>query len=163
MSAHEKATIAGGCFWGVEYHAKKIEGVISAHSGYMGGAAESANYGAICTGQTDHAEVVQITFDPKIVSYAEILDFFWRVHDPTQLNRQGPDVGTQYRSAIFYHSDQQEQVAQDSKKSFDESGVFESPAVTQIVPATEFFMAEDHHQDYFNRNGGAVCHVLREK
>jgi peptide-methionine (S)-S-oxide reductase len=159
----EKATLAAGCFWGVQHLLDEIPGVISTKCGYIGGDTTDPNYRQICNGDTNHAEAVEVTFDPEKVKYEEILSYFWRLHDPTQLNRQGPDHGTQYRSAIFYHSQEQKEKAEKSKAEFDQSKVFARPAVTQIVPAPVFYDAEDYHQDYFNKNGGQVCHIYRPR
>ena len=149
--AIETATLAAGCFWGVEYHLKKLKGVKKTLAGYTGGNSDSKpTYQEVCRGTTGHAEAVQVEFDSNEVSFLEILNLFWRLHDPTQLNRQGPDIGTQYRSAIFYHSEQQLSEAKESKKNFDESGVFPTPAVTTLEPASAFFPAEEFHQDYFS-------------
>ena len=148
----EKATFAGGCFWCTEAVFQRIKGVKSVVSGYAGGEAKTANYHAVCTGATGHAEAVQITYDPKTVSYAELLEVFWKTHDPTTLNRQGNDVGTQYRSEIFYHNQKQKELAEHYKAELDKSGAFPRPIVTKISPFTTFFAAEDYHQDYFDRN-----------
>lgn len=159
----EKATFGAGCFWGVEHILKSIPGVKATTCGYMGGEAPNPTYKQVCTGQTGHAEVVEVEFDPQVVTYETLLDFFWRLHDPTTLNRQGVDVGTQYRSAIFYHSEEQRKAAELSKAAFDASGVFSAKAVTEISPATKFWPAEDYHQDYFDNNDGHICHVLRPR
>lgn len=159
----EIATLGAGCFWGVEHILKKIPGVISTTCGYEGGNTQDPTYKEVKTGTTNHAEVVQIEFDPDRISYQSLLGYFWRLHDPTQLNRQGVDHGTQYRSVIFYHNEQQREVAQQSKREFDLSKVFPQPSVTQIEPAGIFYSAEDYHQDYFEINGGHVCHILRER
>ena len=159
----EIATLGAGCFWGVEHILKKIPGVVATTCGYAGGQTQDPTYKDVKTGQTNHAEVVQVEFDPRILSYQELLGYFWRLHDPTQLNRQGVDHGTQYRSVIFYHSEQQRETAFNSQKAFDASKVFPQPSVTQILPATQFYSAEDYHQDYFELNGGHVCHILRER
>lgn len=163
MAEYQLATMGGGCFWGVEYHLQKLDGVISTEAGYCGGTIENPTYKDVKTGTTGAAEVVQIKFDPLKISFDTILDYFWRLHDPTQLNKQGPDFGTQYRSVIFYHDESQRVVAEESKKKFDDSKVFPAPVVTEISPYEYYFKAEDYHQDYFNKNGGRVCHVLREK
>jgi len=159
----ETATFAAGCFWGVEALFKQVKGVAETTVGYTGGSTADPNYRQVCTGITGHAEAVQIRFDPKVVSYEELLSLFWRMHDPTTPDRQGPDVGTQYRSAIFYHSPAQKAAAERSKQEFDRSGVYINPAVTEIVPATAFYPAEEYHQDYFEKQGGRGCHVLRRK
>ena len=158
---YETATFAAGCFWGVESIFKRVEGVVETVVGYTGGSTPDPNYRQVCTGLTGHAEAVQIKFDPKVVSYQQLLSLFWRMHDPTTLDRQGPDVGSQYRSAIFYHSPEQKTAAERSKQEFDRSGVYAGKAVTQIVPASTFYPAEEYHQDYFEKQGGRGCHVLR--
>ncbi len=148
----ETATLGGGCFWCVEAVYQDLKGVYAVVSGYSGGTAETANYKAVGSGKTDHAEVVQITFDPKVVSFAEILEVFWTVHDPTTLNRQGNDVGPQYRSVIFYHNDAQKRVAQQSKKEVA-TKIWDKPIVTEIAPFKAFYEAEDYHQNYYNLVG----------
>ncbi len=148
----EQATLGAGCFWCVEAVYQNLDGVQSVVSGYAGGNIPNPTYEQICTGTTGHAEVAQITFDPAMVSYAEILDVFWRIHDPTTLNRQGADVGTQYRSVIFYHNDEQRRIAEESKAQADASRLWNDPIVTEISPLAEFFPAEDYHQNYFRRN-----------
>lgn len=159
----ETATFAAGCFWGVESIVNHIDGVLETTVGYTGGKTENPTYKQVCTGTTGHTEAVQVVFDPVKVSYEELLEYFWRLHDPTTLNRQGGDMGTQYRSAIFYHSDEQRISAEESKQVFDASDAFQEKAVTEIVPAATFYKAEEYHQDYFERNGGPVCHILRDK
>lgn len=159
----ETATLAGGCFWGVEHLLKKLPGVISSQAGYIGGTTENPTYKSISTGLTSHAEAVQIVFDPQKISYKEVLSYFWRLHNPTELNRQGPDVGTQYRSAIFYHSELQKDLAKKSLAEFDNSGVFKKKVVTQIIKTSTFYPAEEYHQDYFKKNTGLVCHTVRDK
>ena len=163
----QKATFAAGCFWGVQHILDRIPGVIRTRVGYTGGFNEgdtqNVTYEQVCTGKTGHAEAVEIEFDSERVSYAELLDYFWRLHDPTQVDRQGVDVGTQYRSAIFYHTPEQRAEAEASKTRFDASGVFKKKAATVIVAAGPFFEAETYHQKYFDRNNGAVCHVLRDR
>jgi len=159
----QTATFAAGCFWGVESIFQKVEGVVETTVGYTGGTYPNPTYRQVCTGITGHAEAVQILFDAKIVSYEELLSLFWRMHDPTTPNRQGPDVGTQYRSAIFYHSEEQRKAAERSKEKFDRSNVYINKSTTQIVPASTFYAAEDYHQDYFEKQGGGSCHVLRKK
>lgn len=158
----EKATFGAGCFWGVEAILEDIKGVKKATSGYMGGKVNNPTYGDVTTGSSGHAEVVQVEYDPTVVSYDTLLGFFWRLHDPTTLNRQGPDVGHQYRSVVFYHSDAQRKAAKKSKEEFDKKGVFKKKAVTEVAPAATFFPAEDYHQDYYKKKGGPVCHTLRD-
>ena len=157
----QMATFAAGCFWGVESLFKQVLGVVETTVGYTGGTTPDPTYRQVCTGLTGHAEAVQIKFDPAVVSYEELLFFFWRMHDPTTPNRQGPDVGTQYRSAVFYHSDEQRTAAEKSRDDFDRSGIYRSKAATQIVPAMTFYPAEEYHQDYFEKQGGGSCHILR--
>lgn len=152
------ATFGAGCFWGVEAAFRQLPGVIDAVSGYAGGALENPSYQQVCTGRTGHAEVVQVTYDPQKVRYAQLLDLFWRMHDPTTPNRQGPDVGTQYRSAIFYYTPEQAQEARESKAALETSGRFRKPVVTEIEPATIFFPAEEYHQRY-NEKHGVSCHI----
>lgn len=159
----EKGVFAGGCFWGVEHLFAQLEGVVSATSGYMGGEMENPTYKDVSTGNTGYAESVEVVFDPNIISYREVVDYFWRVHDPTQINRQGWDVGTQYRSAIFYFNDEQKRIAEESKAAFDAKEIFDTPAVTKIVPATTFYKAEEYHQDYYEKNTGRSCHALRDE
>jgi peptide methionine sulfoxide reductase msrA/msrB len=159
----QTATFAAGCFWGVESLFQKVKGVVETTVGYTGGTYPDPTYRQVCTGITGHAEAVQILFDAKIVSYEELLSLFWRMHDPTTPNRQGPDVGTQYRSAIFYHSEEQRKAAERSKEEFDRSNVYINKATTQIVLASTFYAAEDYHQDYFEKQGGGSCHILRKK
>jgi len=146
------ATFAGGCFWCIEAAFKSLRGVSAAASGFMGGAVPNPTYKDVCTGTTNHAEVVQVSFDESVIKYPELLQLFWRMHDPTTLNRQGNDVGTQYRSAIFYHTEEQHKLAELSKQAAAEAKLFDSPIVTQIVPATTFYPAEDYHQDYYKNN-----------
>jgi peptide methionine sulfoxide reductase msrA/msrB len=160
---YELATFAAGCFWGVESIFKQVNGVIETTVGYTGGSVPNPTYRQVCTGKTGHAEAVFIKFNPNIVSYEELLSIFWRAHDPTTSNRQGPDVGTQYRSVIFYHNENQKNSAEQSKKEFDQSAVYARKAVTEIVPASTFYEAEDYHQDYFDKHAGASCHILRAK
>lgn len=161
----EKATLGGGCFWCVEAVMEQVDGVESAVSGYMGGHVENPTYQQVCSGRSGHAEVVQVTFDPEKVSYEEILKWFWQAHDPTQLNRQGNDVGPQYRSVIFYHSDQQREIAEKSKAAVDASGAFSKPLVTEISKADTFYEAEPYHQEYYFSNKSApYCQfVIRPK
>ena len=148
----EMATLAGGCFWCLEAVYDRMKGVESVESGYMGGHGANPSYQAVCTGRTGYAEVVQIAFDPSVVSYRELLEVFFVIHDPTTLNRQGHDVGTQYRSAIFYHSPNQKAGAEDVIAAFTKEKVFDDPIVTEVVPAGPFYVAEDYHQEYFARN-----------
>ncbi len=155
----EVATFAAGCFWGVEATFRQIPGVLSTRVGYTGGQLERPTYEAVCTDRTGHAEAVEVTYDPSRVAYDALLNVFWENHDPTTLNRQGPDVGTQYRSAIFYHSPAQREAAEASKAALTESGRFRRPIVTQIVPAVPFWPAEDYHQQYLEKRGLASCHI----
>ena len=146
----EKATLGGGCFWCLEAVYENVKGVKDVVSGYAGGHTENPDYRSVCSGATGHAEVVQITFDPSVVSYEELLDIFWKIHDPTTLNRQGADVGTQYRSVIFYHDEGQKKIAEESRAEAQKR--FGAPIVTEIVPLTKFWPAEEYHQDYFRKN-----------
>lgn len=156
----EKATFGAGCFWGVEAAFREIDGVVDAAVGYMGGALADPTYQDVCTGRTGHAEVVQVIYDPGRVSYEELLDVFWASHDPTQLNRQGPDIGTQYRSAIFFHDDAQKEAALKSRSELDASGRFRRKIVTEVTPAGPFWRAEEYHQRYFEKMGlTAHCHL----
>ncbi|MFM8325656.1 MAG: peptide-methionine (S)-S-oxide reductase MsrA [Pirellulaceae bacterium] len=148
----ELATVGGGCFWCVEAVFQRLEGVTKVVSGYAGGQTENPNYKQVCTGLTGHAEVCQITYDPSIVSFDEILEVFWQTHDPTTLNRQGNDVGTQYRSVVYYHSPEQKEKAEHYMKKLDEAKIFKNPIVTEISPLPKFYPAEDYHQNYFNDN-----------
>jgi peptide-methionine (S)-S-oxide reductase len=149
------ATFANGCFWCTEAIFQNVDGVEKVVSGYMGGKVKNPTYKEVCTGQTGHAEVIQLTYDPKKVSYDELLEIFWKTHDPTTLNRQGADVGTQYRSAVFYHNDEQKRLAEKYKKELTAAEVFDQPIVTEITPASVFYKAEDYHQNYYNLNGDA--------
>ncbi len=153
MDNLEVATFGAGCFWCVEAIFQEVQGVKKVESGYMGGTIKNPSYKEVCTGRTGHAEVVQITFDPVEVGFEELLEIFWQTHDPTTLNRQGADVGTQYRSAVFYHNNAQREKAEFYKQKLDESGAFSNPIVTEISPASAFYVAEDYHQNYFNENG----------
>jgi len=153
----EKATFAAGCFWGVEATFRRVPGVVSTAVGYTGGNTVNPTYEQVCTDHTGHAEAVQVEFDPGRVSYEELLDVFWNNHNPTTPNRQGPDFGSQYRSAIFYHSPQQQAAAEASKQRRDKSGIYQRPIVTQIVPASEFYRAEEYHQQYLEKRGKAHC------
>ena len=149
----EKAMFGAGCFWGVEAAFRGLSGVVSTAVGYAGGHIENPAYEEVCTGRTGHAEVVEVEFDPAAVSYEELLGVFWRVHDPTTLNRQGPDVGTQYRSAIFFHTPEQEAAAAASKEALPRPGLFRRDIVTEITPASTFYRAEEYHQQYLERRG----------
>jgi len=148
----EIATLAGGCFWCLEAVYDRMKGVESVESGYIGGKSPNPSYQVVCTGHTGHAEAVQITFDPSVVSYRDLLEVFFAIHDPTTLNRQGHDVGTQYRSAIFYHSPDQKAAAEDVIAALTKDQVFDDPIVTEVVPAGPFYVAEDYHQEYFAKN-----------
>lgn len=152
-----KATFGAGCFWGVEAAFRKVPGVLSTAVGYAGGAAEKPSYEMVCTGRTGHAEVVEVEFDPDKVGYDQLLDVFWGNHDPTQLNRQGPDIGTQYRSAIFFHDAEQEEEAKASLQRQEASGIHRSAIVTELTPASTFWKAEDYHQQYLEKRGLAHC------
>jgi peptide-methionine (S)-S-oxide reductase len=152
MAQPETATLAGGCFWCLEAVYQEMDGVLSVVSGYMGGHVENPGYQDVCSGETGHAEVVQLTFDPAVTSYREILEVFFAIHDPTTADRQGNDVGTQYRSAIFYHDERQRAIAEGLVNQLNAGGYWRDPIVTQIVPAEEFYQAEDYHQDYFRQH-----------
>jgi peptide-methionine (S)-S-oxide reductase len=149
----EVATLGGGCFWCTEAVFDDLKGVESVESGYSGGATANPSYAQVCSGTTGHAEVIQITFDPQATSFKQILEVFFTVHDPTTLNRQGADVGTQYRSVIFYHDEEQRRVAEQVIKELNESGVWNAPIVTELAPFDRFYLAEDYHQEYFRLNG----------
>ncbi|MGH9052269.1 MAG: peptide-methionine (S)-S-oxide reductase MsrA [Acidimicrobiia bacterium] len=149
----ERASFAAGCFWGVEEDFRKMPGVVDATVGYTGGTIDNPSYELVCTGRTGHAETVQVEYDPSQVSYEDLLDTFWRAHDPTQLNRQGPDIGTQYRSAIFFRNAEQEAAAKASLAELEQSGRYPRQLVTEITPASEFYRAEDYHQQYFAKRG----------
>lgn len=155
----QKATFGAGCFWGVEDAFMQIEGVKRTTVGYLGGTLKNPTYKEVCSGKTGHAEVVQIVFDPEKVSYEELLNLFWEIHNPTLLNRQGPDVGTQYRSAVFYHSEEQKEIAEKSKKALNSSGKYRDPIVTEITEASAFYKAEEYHQEYLKKNGLSSCHI----
>src|SRR6202162_369517 len=154
-----QATFGAGCFWGVEEAFREIPGVISTAVGYTGGTLNHPTYQDVCSGKTGHAEALEVEFDPERVSYPELLAVFWKSHDPTTLNRQGPDVGSQYRSAIFFHDPQQEAAARASKDVLIKEGVFKRPIVTEIAPASEFYRAEEYHQKYFEKQGIKSCHI----
>jgi peptide-methionine (S)-S-oxide reductase len=155
----EKATFGAGCFWGVEATFRSIPGVVSTLVGYCGGKTDNPTYKDVCTDTTGHAEVVEITFDPAQLSYEQLLETFWKLHDPTTPNRQGLDIGSQYRSVIFFHSPAQEAAARAAKDRLDKSGKLRNPVVTQIVPAAPFYKAEDYHQRYLEKRGLASCHI----
>jgi len=154
------ATFGAGCFWGVEELFRALDGVTETAVGYMGGEIEHPTYEDVCTDRTGHAEVVQVTYDPERISYEKLLDIFWSNHNPTTLNRQGPDVGTQYRSVIFYHTPEQKAVAEQSKRALESARKFSSPIVTQIVEAETFYRAEDCHQQYLAKRGLGSCAIL---
>lgn len=154
-----KAIFAAGCFWGVEATFRQLPGVISTRVGYTGGSTTNPTYKDVCTDRTGHAEAVEVEYDPAKLSYDKLLDTFWENHDPTQLNRQGPDWGTQYRSAIFFTTPDQEKAAKASKDALEKSHRYSKPIVTQIVPAVTFFQAEDYHQQYLEKKGLASCHI----
>ncbi|MFB5599925.1 MAG: peptide-methionine (S)-S-oxide reductase MsrA [Nitrososphaeraceae archaeon] len=148
----ELATLANGCFWCTEAIFKQIKGVKSILPGYTGGVIDNPSYEEVCTGKSGHAEAIQIEFDPKVTSFEKILDIFWNTHDPTTLNRQGNDVGTQYRSAIFYHNELQKEIAENSKRDIEDKNIYKDPIVTEIVPFKKFYVAEDYHKDYYNKH-----------
>lgn len=155
---YEKATFASGCFWGVEAAFRRIEGVIETAVGYTGGTVPEPAYEQVCSGKTGHAEAVEILFDPAVVSYEKLLDVFWNIHDPTQKNRQGPDIGTNYRSAIFYHTPEQKEIAESSRERIASSGKYPGrEIVTEIVPAPQFWRAEEYHQQYYEKCGRGYC------
>jgi|TARA_B100001105_G_C22329730_1_gene416390 peptide-methionine (S)-S-oxide reductase len=148
-----KATFGAGCFWHVEDIFSKTNGISSTKAGYIGGQLPNPTYEEVCTDKTGHAEAVQVEYDPDEISFEELLDVFWKNHNPTTLNRQGPDVGIQYRSAIFYHDEKQKETAENSKQTLNSSGIFDNPIITQIVPAPIFYAAEEYHQKYFKKHG----------
>jgi len=154
----EFATFGAGCFWGVEAAFQQVPGVLETAVGYSGGHTENPTYRDVCTDETGHAEVVQVTYDPAKVTFAQLLDVFWKLHDPTQVNRQGPDVGIQYRTAIFFHSPEQEEIAKKSRAALEASGKFRRPIATEITPAGTFYRAEEYHQKYLQKRGAASCH-----
>lgn len=155
----EKATFAAGCFWGVEAAFRQLEGVRQTRVGYIGGQTENPTYEQVCTDRTGHAEAVEVEFDPNVITYEQLLGVFWATHDPTQLNRQGPDAGSQYRSAVFYHTPEQHSAAVDSMDQLTESRTHANPIATQIVPADKFYPAEDYHQQYLEKRGLANCRI----
>jgi peptide-methionine (S)-S-oxide reductase len=152
-TTHKLAVFGAGCFWGVESAFRAVEGVVDVAVGYAGGTVPKPNYRTVCGGKTGHAEVVQVEYDPVRISFEQLLEIFWQIHDPTTLNRQGPDVGTQYRSIVFYSDENERKAAEESKRRLDESGKLGRPVVTQIVPAAEFYRAEEYHQRYYERMG----------
>ena len=152
-----KATFAAGCFWGVEATFQKVEGVLSTRVGYTGGTFEDPTYEDVCSGRTGHAEAIEITFDSSKVTYEELLDIFWKMHDPTALNHQGPDIGSQYRSAVFYHDERQKKAAEESKENLDKSDEYKRPVVTEITAAGTFYPAEEYHQKYLEKRGRSSC------
>ena len=155
----EKATFAAGCFWGVEAAFRQVKGVVSTLVGYTGGSFKDPTYKDVCSGKTGHAEAVEVEYNPAMLSYEELLTLFWDTHDPTTLNRQGPDVGTQYRSAIFYHTPEQKAAAEASRERLQKSGRYSRPIVTEVTPASQFYRAEDYHQQYLEKRGLAHCKV----
>jgi peptide-methionine (S)-S-oxide reductase len=155
----EIATFAAGCFWGVEAAFREIKGVASTRVGYTGGSVDNPTYRDVCSGRTGHAEAVEVTYEPAQISYDQLLSVFWEVHNPTMLNRQGPDVGEQYRSALFFHNSAQEAAAQSSKENLQRSGKYKRDIVTEITPASQFWEAEDYHQQYFEKRGMTHCRV----
>ncbi len=157
MSKIEKATFAAGCFWGIESAFCQIDGVISTIVGYSGGHTENPTYEEVCTDKTGHAESVLIEFDPEIISYEKLLVIFWEIHDPTTINRQGPDIGSQYRSIVFYHNEDQKNKAFSIKEKIEKSGKYSRKIVTEIIPATTFYRAEEYHQKYFQKHGIVRC------
>ena len=154
----EIATFGAGCFWGVEAAFRRLPGVVDVAAGYSGGHTPNPTYKDVCSHTTGHAEVVQVTFDPRKISYDQLLDVFWQIHNPTQVNRQGPDVGTQYRSAIFVHSPEQQAIAEKSRAALAASGKFQRPIATEITTAGPFYRAEEYHQKYLEKHGAASCH-----
>jgi peptide-methionine (S)-S-oxide reductase len=159
METSKLATFGAGCFWGVEAAYRQIPGVLSTRVGYLGGTMQNPSYRDVCSGRTGHAEVVEVKYDPSRLTYDDLLTVFWENHDPTTLNRQGPDVGEQYRSAIFYHDDEQKAAAESSKEERDRSGKYRRPIVTEITPTSNFYEAEDYHQQYLEKRGLASCHI----
>lgn len=152
---YETATFANGCFWCSEAVFKRLKGIKSVLPGYSGGQVKNPSYEQVCSGRTGHAESIQIEFDPKVISFEKILDIFWRTHDPTTLNRQGNDVGTQYRSAIFYHDLKQKEIAEESRRELENEGVYKNPIVTEITPFNSFYIAEDYHKNYYDEHRDA--------
>ena len=157
----EQATFGGGCFWCVEAIFERLEGVADVRAGYTGGNTENPTYEDVCSGETGHVEVIQLDFNPQIISFKQILDIFWKAHDPTTVNRQGADIGSQYRSAVFFHSDKQLEIAEKSMKAADHSRLYENPIVTEITPLATFYPAEEYHQDYYRQNTNSqYCQVV---
>ncbi len=155
----QKATFAVGCFWGAQAYFKKIPGVLSTRAGYTGGTDTAPDYEKVCSGKTGHAESVEILFNPAQLPYARLLEHFWRVHNPTSRNKQGSDTGSQYRASIFYHTEEQKQLALASKQALEQSGKYNKPIATEIAPASTFYPAEEYHQDYLDKNPGGYCHI----
>lgn len=155
----KKATFAAGCFWGVEAAFQNVEGVVSTTVGYTGGTTKDPTYEEVCTGRTGHAEAVEVIYDSGVVPYEELLDLFWSIHDPTTKNRQGADVGSQYRSTVFYHNPGEGAAARSSKEKLQSSGIYRKEIVTEIVPASEFYRAEEYHQRYFEKHGRRSCRI----
>ena len=159
----DKATFGGGCFWGVEARFREYKGVLSTRVGYTGGKTENPTYKDVCTNTSGHAEAVEVTFDPEKLAYQELLNIFFEVHDPTQINRQGVDIGTQYRTVIFYHSEEQKSLAERKIQELDTAGAFKKPIATQLVPVTTFWEAEDYHQRYLEKQGRVSCLFTLER
>jgi peptide-methionine (S)-S-oxide reductase len=159
MNQMLKATFGAGCFWGVEAAFRQIKGVAATQVGYLGGNFENPSYRGVCTGKTGHAEVVEVEYDPSLVTYEKLLKVFWENHDPTQHNRQGPDVGAQYRSAIFFHTPEQEAAARASKQTLERDGKYKRPIAAEITPTSKFYRAEEYHQQYLEKRGLAQCHI----
>jgi peptide-methionine (S)-S-oxide reductase len=159
----ETATLAAGCFWGVEDAFANLPGVVETAVGYAGGDFPDPTYEDVLTHTTGHAEAVEVKFDPQVLGYENLLKVFWSIHDPTTSNRQGPDVGSNYRSVIFYHNDNQKELAEKSKMEVDKSGMFKNPIVTEIIPVKKFWRAEEYHQKYFTKHGGGACHFFLKK
>src|SRR3989338_1176398 len=158
---YNEAVFAGGCFWGVETLFEELNGVVSVIAGYSGGKIKNPSYKVVSSGTSGHTESVLVIFDPNLISYRELVDYFWRLHNPTQLNRQGPDVGSQYRSVIFYIGEEQKKIAQESRQAFEAKGIFKEKVVTEIIPLEKFWSAEEYHQDFSKKNPSYVCHALR--
>lgn len=156
-STVQKATFGAGCFWGIEAAFRELKGVVSTSVGYMGGTLENPTYEDVCTDKTGHAEVVEVLYDPALISYEDLLEVFWKIHDPTTLNKQGPDYGTQYRSVIFFHTPEQEAAARASRERLERSGKLKGRIVTQIEPAAKFWRAEEYHQQYYEKTGRRSC------